>query len=40
MNADRPTKHDPRCDRDLCHPDCPVRKWAEVNDYPYPGRKR
>lgn len=31
--------HSDKCDSDLCHPDCPVRKWAEVRDYPYPGKK-
>lgn len=30
--------HDARCDRDLCHPDCPIRKQAIVNDRPYPGQ--
>jgi hypothetical protein len=24
--------HDRRCDRDLCHPDCPVRKRRREND--------
>jgi hypothetical protein len=31
--------HDPRCDRDLCHPDCGVRIVREENDQPYPGKK-
>lgn len=34
------TMHDKRCDSDLCHPDCPIRKRAVVNDRHYPGAKR
>ena len=30
-------KHDPRCDRDLCHPDCLIRQQRIENDQPYPG---
>ena len=29
--------HDLRCDRDLCHPDCPIREQRIGNDQPYPG---
>lgn len=32
-------EHHVMCDRDLCHPDCPRRQAATINDYPYPGRK-
>jgi hypothetical protein len=31
--------HSKHCDRDMCHPDCPYRKSAGVNDW-YPGKFR
>jgi hypothetical protein len=32
-------RHDSRCDRDLCHPDCSIRRQREADDLPYPGKK-
>ena len=33
-------RHDRRCDRDLCHPDCPLRQQATEDDEPYPGKAK
>lgn len=26
-------QHDPRCDRDTCHPDCPIDRQARIDDH-------
>lgn len=38
--GEQPTgRHHQACDRDLCHPDCPIRRDAVKNDLPYRGRR-
>jgi hypothetical protein len=32
--------HSPKCDRDLCDPDCPTRKARIAADRPYVGQPK